>query len=57
MSQVHTNKFEISIDGQPLATHLDAALLQLSVDGNLKLPDSFSIAFRDPHRDVLDGPR
>jgi len=55
MSQVHTAKFEISVDGRPLASHLDAALLHLTVDSSVRLPDSFAIAFRDPHRDVLDA--
>ena len=55
MTQVHTSKFEVSVDGQPLPSHLDAALLQLTADSSVRLPDSFSIAFRDPHRDVLDA--
>ncbi len=54
MSQPHTSKFEVTIDGRPLPAHLDAALLQLVVENSVKLPDSFSIVLRDPHREVLD---
>ncbi len=54
MSQPHTSKFEVTIDGRPLPAHLDAALLQLVVENSVKLPDSFSIVLRDPHREVLE---
>ncbi len=54
MSQSHTSKFEVTIDGRPLPAHLDAALLQLVVENSVKLPDSFSIVLRDPHRQVLE---
>ncbi len=54
MSQAHSSKFETTVDGQPLPAHLDAAVLHLTVENSVKLPDSFSIAFRDPHREVLD---
>ena len=55
MSQGHTSKFETTVDGQVLPAHLDAAVLQLTVENSVKLPDSFSIAFRDPHREVLEA--
>ena len=55
MTQAHTSKFEISVDGQPLPSHLDAALLRLTAESSVKLPDSFSLAFRDPNREVLDA--
>lgn len=55
MSQGHTSKFETTVDGQLLPPHLDAAVLQLTVENSVKLPDSFSIAFRDPHREVLEA--
>jgi phage protein D len=55
MSQGHTSKFETTVDGQPLPAHLEAAVLHLAVENSVKLPDCFSIAFRDPRRDVLDA--
>ena len=55
MSQGHTAKFETTVDGQLLPAHLDAAVLHLTVENSVKLPDSFSITFRDPHREVLDA--
>lgn len=53
MSQAHTSKFEITVDGRPLPAHLDAALLHLVVENSVKLPDSFSIVLRDPLREAL----
>jgi len=53
MSQLHTAKFQVEVDGSPLPSHLDEALLQLTVENSVALPDRFSIVLRDPRREAL----
>jgi phage protein D len=43
----------VTIDGTPLTDELAPRLTVALVDGNLNQPDLFSVAFRDPDRQLL----
>ena len=51
-----TYKLKVEVDGSPLATDVEAALISGVVDDNLHLPDVFQLAFRDPGATSSTGP-
>lgn len=52
-AQQHTAKFRVEIDGTPVPEEFDNLLVSAFVDDSTALPDMFSLAYRDPSRQLL----
>jgi phage protein D/phage baseplate assembly protein gpV len=48
-----SNAFLVTVDGNPLPSDVEGLLASAIVDDSLRLPDLFSLRFRDPGRGVL----
>jgi phage protein D len=51
--QQPSNTLRVTVDGQPLPDQVAQQLTNVVVDDSLRLPDLFSLRFRDPDRSVL----
>jgi phage protein D len=49
-----SNAFLVDVDGNPLPADLEGLLASAVVDDSLRLPDLFTLRFRDPERGVLE---
>lgn len=49
-----SGKFEIKVDGAPLAANHDAMLARIEVDQRVNAPALFELTFRDPRMEVPD---
>ncbi|HEU5266572.1 MAG TPA: VgrG-related protein [Jatrophihabitans sp.] len=49
-----SNAFLVTVDGSPLPADVEGLLASAVVDDSLRLPDLFTLRFRDPQRGVLE---
>jgi uncharacterized protein involved in type VI secretion and phage assembly len=52
-AQRSSNRFEIKVEGTPLAPEVAGALIEAFVEDEVNLPDAFELVFRDPNRSLL----